>query len=83
MSVTQIGFSPHRALFALKPPGPLGEDQRMRGGQIGGERIDRPCHIRRESQSHGFVSKNRQPTVVGRQVFCGIRQSMPSNDHAC
>ena len=37
------------------------------------------CHLRRESQPRGFVSKNPHPAAVGRQVFCGIRQSMPSS----
>jgi hypothetical protein len=27
----------------------------MRGGEIVGKRIERPCHIRRESQPRGFV----------------------------
>ena len=56
------------------------EDHRMRGDEIGGEQIQ-PCssppeanHIRLR-----FVSQNRQPTAVGRQVFRGIRQSMPSS----
>ncbi len=75
----QIGFSVRRARFALKPRGSLGEDHRMRCGKVGGERINRPGHIRRESQAHGFVSKNPQPAAVGRQVFCGIRQSIPSS----
>ena len=32
----------------------------------------------REFDSREIVSKNRQPAAVGRQVFRGIRQSMPS-----
>jgi hypothetical protein len=45
----EIGFRLRRARLARKPRRPLGEDQRMRGDQIGGERIKRVRHIRRES----------------------------------
>ena len=75
----QIGFSVRRSRFALKPRSPFSEDHRMRCSKVGGERINRPCHLRRESQAHGFVSKNPHPAAVGRQVFCGIRQSIPSS----
>ena len=39
VSMRQIGFSLRRARFAFKPRRPLGEDHRMRGGEVGGERI--------------------------------------------
>src|ERR1700685_3298565 len=38
LSVTQSGFSARRTRLAFHPRGALGEDQRMRGGQIGGKR---------------------------------------------
>ena len=78
LAVGQVRFRLRRARLARKPPRLLGEDQRMRADEIGGERIERVRHVRRESYWRGFVCKNRQPTAVGRQVFCGIRQSMPS-----
>ena len=49
LSVNQIGCSACRTLFALKPRGPLGEDQRMGRGEIARERIKRVWHIQRES----------------------------------
>ena len=47
----QIGFGVRRSRFALKPRSPLSEDHRMRCGKVGGERINRPCHIRRHKRT--------------------------------
>ena len=49
LRVNHIGRSACRTLFALKPRGPLGEDQRMGRGEIVRERIKRVWHIQRES----------------------------------
>ena len=57
----------------------LGEDHRMRGGKIGGERFR--CAVTSKMESHPSRSskQNRHPTEVGRQVSCGCRQSMPDS----
>ena len=57
----------------------LGEDHRMRGSKIGGERFR--CVV---SQTDGITSigsrkQNPHPIEVGRQVSCGWRQSIPDN----
>jgi hypothetical protein len=75
----QIGFNPRRPRFALLARSPLGEDHRVGGGEVGGERIRRLCHIRRESRTARICERNRHPAAVGRQVFWGIRQSIPSS----
>jgi len=79
MSVRQIGFNPHRPRFAFPARRAFSEDQRMRGGEIGGERIRRLCHVRRESRAAPICKQNPQPAAVGRQVFWGMRQSIPSS----
>lgn len=45
LSVGQVGVSTRRAHFALLSRRPLGEDQRMRGGEIGRQRIKCIRHL--------------------------------------
>jgi hypothetical protein len=49
----------------------------VRGREIGGKRFSVVRHTQSESYPRALTSQKRQPTAVGRQVFCGIRQSMP------
>jgi hypothetical protein len=49
LGVGQIGLRLHRARLARKPRRSFGEDQRMCGDKIGGKRINRVRHLRRES----------------------------------
>jgi hypothetical protein len=51
----------------------------MSGGKIGWQRLKRRCHAPRESYSSAIAKKIRHPTDVGRQVSCGLRQSMPES----
>ena len=46
VSMRKVGFRPRRARLALTPRRPLGEDQRMRGGEAGGERVRLVRHAR-------------------------------------
>jgi hypothetical protein len=48
LGLDQIGFSLRRTRLARQPHRSFGEDQRMRGDEIGGERINRVGHARRE-----------------------------------
>ena len=49
LGVGQVGFRLRRACLARQPRRSFGEDQRMRGDEIGGERINRVRHLRREA----------------------------------
>ena len=49
LGVGQIGLSLRRARLTRKPRRSFGEDQGMCGDEIGGERIKRVRHVRRES----------------------------------
>ena len=62
-----------------KPGGALGEDHRVSGGKIGGKSVKRRGHKTRESQFASVFKGKRQPTEVGLQVFCGLRQSIPDS----
>ena len=48
LGMGQVGFHLRRARLARQPRRSFGEDQRMRGDEIGGERINRIRHVRRE-----------------------------------
>ena len=73
-SMRQIGFSPRRARFALKPRGPFGEDHRVRGGEVGGERIRRPL-----SHPKGITSARicKQKSSSGRRRTPGFLRHSP------
>ena len=62
-----------------KAGGALGEDHRVSGGKIGGKSVKRRGHKTRESQFASVFKGKRQPTEVGLQVFCGLRQSIPDS----
>ena len=49
VSVRKIGFGAGCARFTFPARRPFSENQRMRGGEIGRERIERVGHARRES----------------------------------
>jgi len=65
--------------FGRHPRGALGEDHRVRGGEVGGERCGCGHHQGIESYPLPGAKPEPHPTDVGRQVFCGLRQSMPSS----
>ena len=64
--------------FEAAQPARRGSSHALRPGRRGENQI---ASVTSEGnhKPHGFVSKNPQPAAVGRQVFCGIRQSMPSS----
>ncbi len=62
-----------------KAGGALGEDHRVSGGKVGGKSIKRRGHKARESQFASVFKGKRQPTEVGLQVSCGLRQSIPDS----
>ncbi|WEX79748.1 hypothetical protein PYH37_006099 (plasmid) [Sinorhizobium numidicum] len=57
----------------------LGEDHRMRAGKVVGKLIGRIGHGGMEYIRSRRASGFAHPAELGRQVFCGIRQSMPSS----
>ena len=68
-----------RFLVGLAVQGADVQDHRVGAGKVGRQRFAGRIHIVRESHSDPFASQDRHPTEVGRQVFCGLRQSMPSS----
>jgi hypothetical protein len=48
----------------------------MGAGKVDRQRFGRGAHMPRESHSSLSTKQNRHPTEVGRQVFCGWRQSI-------
>jgi hypothetical protein len=60
----------------------LGEDHRMGGGKVRGQRFRGGFHTPIQPDSRAFVMRYLYPAALGRQVFCGIRQSRPSSDYA-
>lgn len=63
--------------LSSNPRGAFGDDYRMRGGKIGGERFT-GGHMRMESHPPPLSqAKPHHPTDVGPHVSCGCRQSMP------
>src|SRR5260370_33071979 len=65
-----IGLS-HDARVTLRP------DHRMSGDKIRWQRFKFRYHSATESYSSKTSKQNRHPTEVGRQVSCGLRQSIP------
>lgn len=57
----------------------LREDHRVRTGKIIRKLIGRIGHGAMESYSLLHANDFAHPAELGRQVFCGIRQSMPSS----
>jgi hypothetical protein len=51
----------------------------VRAGKVVGKLIGRIGHGEMESYSLPPCQRFAHPADVGRQVFCGIRQSMPSS----
>ena len=49
----------------------------MSGDKIRWQRFKFRCHSATESYSSKTSKQNRHPTEVGRQVSCGLRQSIP------
>lgn len=64
--------------LSLDARGALRQDHRMGGGKVGGERFS-GRHTAMESHPPPGASKKHQPDAVGLQVFCGMRQSIPSS----
>lgn len=64
-----------------EPRRPLGQDHGVSGSEIGGKRrgLRRVRHTLRRAYSSASVTRYPQPTALGRQLSCGIRQSMPES----
>ena len=67
-----IGLS-YDARITLRP------DHRVSRSKIGWQRFKFRCHSATESYSSKTSKQNRHPTEVGRQVSCGLRQSIPES----
>ena len=63
--------------FRRQPCCPLGQDHRMRGGEIGRERFGVIQARAERITAAENCKRNRHPDALGRHVCLGIRQSMP------
>lgn len=73
------GLRQGRGSLGLQARGPLRQDHHMGGGKVGRERFRCGCHTPIESHPPPPARAFPYPVALGRQDFCGIRQSIPSS----
>lgn len=83
--MSRLGYGMGRTGLRFHASGTLGEDHRVRLGQAGGKIGDAghgqdgiTSSAPRNPETLPVPGGRDQPTAGGRQVRCGLRQSMPS-----